>query len=180
MKDKLLQQAKHEYSPKQRFVALLFLAPIFLILIPYGLVTLGRMIDRWLKWPPVPEEPLNLVLGWPLILLGWLLGVWANYSQFTIGRGTPVPLMATQKLIVQPPFTYCRNPMALGSFIMYTGVAVLYRSPGAGVLVLLFACLLLAYIKCVEEKEMELRFGQEYLDYRSRTPFLIPYFWRRS
>jgi hypothetical protein len=31
MKYKLLEQAKHEYSPKQQFVALLFLAPIFLL-----------------------------------------------------------------------------------------------------------------------------------------------------
>lgn len=174
MKDKLLKQTKHEYSEKQRFVFLLCLVPIFLLLIPYVLVTLGWKIDRWLNWPAVPGQPLNLVLGWLLILAGWLLAMWANYAQFTIGRGTPVPVMATQKLIVQPPFTYCRNPMSCGSFLLYTGVAVLFQSMGAAVLVLVFAILLLTYIKLVEEKEMELRFGQEYLDYRKQTPFLIP------
>lgn len=178
MKEKLLQQAKHEYSEKQRLTALLFLAPIFLFLLPYALVTLGSKLDRWLNLSPVPGEPANLVLGGLLALSGWLLGIWSVHAQITIGRGTPVPLMATQKLIVQPPFSYCRNPMALGSFIMYLGVAVLFRSIGAALLVLVFAVSLLTYIKLGEEKEMELRFGQEYLDYKSRTPFLIPRFWK--
>ncbi|MBN2548799.1 MAG: isoprenylcysteine carboxylmethyltransferase family protein [Anaerolineales bacterium] len=180
MKDKLLQQTEHEYSPKQRFIALMFLAPIFLIALPYGLMALGSRIDRWMQWPPIPSEPINLILGWLLILPGWLLAMWSIYAQFTLGRGTPVPLMATQKLIIQPPFNYCRNPMSLGSILMYLGVAVLFRSLGAAIIVLLFAGCLLTYIKRVEEREMETRFGQEYLEYRQNTPFLLPRLRRRS
>ena len=179
MKDKLLEQASHEYSPKQRFIALLLLAPIFLFLLPYFFIRVGARLDQWLQLTPVLYRPFNLILGWLLILLGWLFGIWANYSQFTIGRGTPVPLMATQKLIVQPPYTYCRNPMALGAIVMYLGVAILFRSIGAVILVLLFAGLLLIYIKRIEEKEMEIRFGEEYLAYKRQTPFLIPRFWNR-
>jgi protein-S-isoprenylcysteine O-methyltransferase Ste14 len=179
MKEKLLEQAKQEYSEKQRTIALIFLAPVFLFLLPYIFITLGARLDQWMKWMAIRYEPVNLVLGLLMIALGWLLGVWSVYTQFTIGRGTPVPLMATQKLIVQPPFTYCRNPMSLGSFIMYLGVAVVFGSIGAAILVLLFAVLLLVYIKTFEEKEMEARFGQEYLDYRQKTPFLIPRFWKR-
>lgn len=180
MKDKLLKQAKHEYSPKQRFVALLVLAPLFLIVLPFILITLGARLDQWFQWPPILYEPLNLILGGLLIGAGWGLGIWSNHSQFTIGRGTPVPLMATQELIIQPPYSYCRNPMALGAIVMYLGVAVLFRSIGSVVLVLLGAGLLLTYIKRIEEKEMEARFGQEYLEYKKKTPFLIPRFWRRG
>ena len=179
MKDKLLEQARHEYSPKQRFIALLFMAPIFLFILPYLFVRLGARLDQWLQWSPILSLPFNWIFGWLLILSGWLLGLWANHSQFTIGRGTPVPLMATQKLIVQPPYTYCRNPMALGAIGMYLGVAILFRSIGAVLLVLLFAGCLLTYIKRFEEKEMEIRFGQEYLAYKQRTPFLIPRFAKR-
>jgi protein-S-isoprenylcysteine O-methyltransferase Ste14 len=114
-----------------------------------------------------------------LILPSWLFGMWSIYSQFTIGRGTPVPLMATQKLIIQPPYAYCRNPMALGGIGMYLGAAILFRSIGAVILVLLFASGLLIYIKRVEEKEMEIRFGQDYLAYKQQTPFLIPRFRNR-
>jgi len=35
---------------------------------------------------------------------------------------------------------------------------------------------ILIYIKLVEEKELEQRFGVEYLEYKRRTPFLIPRF----
>ena len=42
--------------------------------------------------------------------------------------------------------------------------------------ILLFAICLLVYIRLLEEKEMELRFGADYIEYRRQTPFLIPRF----
>jgi len=180
MKDKLLEQAKHEFSPKQRFVALLVLAPFFLIVLPFILITLGARIDQWLQWSPILYEPFNFILGWLLIVVGWIFGIWSIYIQFTLGRGTPVPLMATQKLIIRPPYSYCRNPMALGAIVMYLGVAILFGSMGSVVLVLLGTGLLLTYIKRIEEREMEIRFGQEYLKYKKQTPFLIPRLWKQG
>ena len=179
MKDKLLEQTKREYSPKQRLVALSVEAIFFLILFPYVLIKLGAALDQWLHWSPIKITAINHILGGLLIVAGWLSGVWSVYTQFTIGRGTPVPLMATQKLIVQPPYTFCRNPMALGAIGMYVGTALLFRSIGAVILVLLVAGLLLIYIKRIEEKEMEIRFGQDYLAYKQQTPFLVPRFWNR-
>jgi protein-S-isoprenylcysteine O-methyltransferase Ste14 len=68
--------------------------------------------------------------------------------------------MATQQLIVQKPYSYCRNPMALGAIVAFLGVAILIGSISAMVLVLAGMVLLLAYIKLFEENEMELpRFG---------------------
>jgi protein-S-isoprenylcysteine O-methyltransferase Ste14 len=180
MKDKFLKQARHEYRPGQRYALMGLLAVVFLFLLPWLLIFLGSLLNRWLHWPALLYGPLNLVLGGLLILAGWALGIWSNYSQLTIGRGTPLPLMATQKLIVEPPYTYCRNPMALGAIVMYLGVAVLFGSIGAALLVLLGAACLLTYIKLLEEKEMVLRFGQEYLEYRQRTPFLLPRFRQRK
>jgi protein-S-isoprenylcysteine O-methyltransferase Ste14 len=175
MKDKFLKQTKREYSPNQRLVALAVEGVFFLVVLPFALIALGSSLDQWLRWSPILYEPINLVLGGLLIAAGWLFTVWSIYVQFTLGRGTPVPLMATQKLIAQAPYSYCRNPMALGAIVMYLGVAILVGSIGAVALVLLGAALLLTYIKRVEEKEMEMRFGQEYLEYKRRTPFLIPW-----
>ncbi len=177
---RLLEQAKREYNPKQRYIALLFEAIFFLILLPFGLIALGALIDRWLGFPALILEPLNLIFGVLLILLGWFFAIWSIYTQFTIGRGTPVPLMATQKLIIQPPYSYCRNPMALGAVVMYLGVAVLIGSIAAVMLVFIGAAALFTYIKVLEEKEMEMRFGAEYLAYRQQTPFLIPRFSRKA
>jgi len=179
LKDKLLEHAKREFSPKQRLVALLVEAIFFLIIFPFVLISLGESLDQWLQWSPILYTAINLILGLLLIVAGWLFAMWSIYVQFTIGRGTPVPLMATQKLIIQPPYTFCRNPMALGAIVMYLGVAILFGSIGAGLLVLLGAGWLLFYIKRIEEKEMEMRFGQAYHEYKLRTPFLIPRFWDR-
>lgn len=180
MKNKLLEQARHEYSSKQRMIALLAMVPFFLILLPFILITLGSRIDQWLQWSPLIYEPFNLILGCLLILGGWAFGIWSIYIQFTLGKGTPVPLMATQKLIIRPPYSYCRNPMALGAIVMYLGVAILFGSMGSVMLVLLGTALLLSYIKRIEEREMEIRFRQEYLDYKKQTPFLLPRFWKQG
>jgi protein-S-isoprenylcysteine O-methyltransferase Ste14 len=180
MKNRMVDQARREFSPNQRSLFLICIAPIFLVGLPYFFISVGSYIDRWLNLAGVLNGLLYPVLGALLALLGWLLAMWSIYAQFTLGRGTPVPVMATQKLIVQPPFTHCRNPMTLGTLLAYLGVAIAFHSPGAGLLVLIFISLLLVYIKRVEEKELALRFGDEYLAYKQRTPFLLPRFWGKS
>jgi len=111
-----------------------------------------------------------------VLFSGWLFAIWSIYVQFTIGRGTPIPVMATQELIIQPPYAYTRNPMALGAIVMYTGVCILIGSIGAFILVALGAAALLTYIHRFEEQEMVLRFGDAYLAYRRQTPFFFPRF----
>ncbi len=176
MRERLLKQASHEYSSKQRAALLAAAGVVFLVILPWALIRLGRWLDRGLDWPALRYPPVNAILGGLLVLAGWLLGVWSNYRQFTLGRGTPVPVMATQELIVCPPYSYCRNPMALGTIVAYGGVSVIAGSPGAALLVLLGAAGLLTYIKVVEEREMVARFGEAYLAYRRRVPFIIPRF----
>jgi protein-S-isoprenylcysteine O-methyltransferase Ste14 len=178
MKDRFLQQTKRAYSPNQRLAALAVEAVFFIGLLPLALLFLGGLLDRWLGWPKISLPPVNVTVGVLLIVSGWLFSAWSIYVQFTLGRGTPVPLMATQKLIVQPPYAYCRNPMALGAIVLYLGVGLAAGSPGAAVLWLLGAVALLAYIRLIEEKEMIARFSEEYLVYRRRVPFIIP--WPRS
>ena len=39
---------------------------------------------------------------------------------------------------------------------------------------LLFAPALLVFVKVFEERELEIRFGASYLEYKSRTPMLFP------
>ncbi len=180
MRERLPKQASHEYSPKQRAALLAAAGVVFLVILPWALVRLGGRLDRALDRPALRYPPVNAIAGGLLVLAGWLLGVWTNYVQFTLGRGTPVPVMATQKLIVRPPYSYCRNPMALGTIVAYGGVSVIMGSPGAALLVLLGAAVLLTYIKIVEEREMVTRFGEEYLAYRRRVPFIMPRLRRRD
>ena len=64
--------------------------------------------------------------------------------------------------------------MALGTLVFYFSIAIFTMSFMSVLSLLLFAVFLLAYIKLVEEKEMALRFGDEYSRYKQETPFMIP------
>jgi protein-S-isoprenylcysteine O-methyltransferase Ste14 len=64
--------------------------------------------------------------------------------------------------------------MTLGTDLFYLGVAIWLGSLSAIGLGLVYPVGILIYIKLIEEKELEERFGSEYLDYKRRTSFLIP------
>lgn len=165
----------HEYGLRTRSLVLVLLAPVFLVALPALVIGLGAVLDRLMRLTPAPGPPAHLVIGVPLIVAGAALGLWSNHGLFTAGRGTPLPLMPTQELVAEPPYTWTRNPMALGAISMYLGVAILVRSLGAALVVLVSAAALLTYIRFGEERQLLARFGPEYWAYRGRTPFLLPH-----
>ena len=94
----------------------------------------------------------------------------------------PIPIIAAAglqaalpgKLVALGPYSYCRNPMTFGTLLFYLGAGVWIGSAFAVFLTLLIAVLLVTYIKVVEERELELRFGKEYLQYKRGTSFIVP------
>jgi protein-S-isoprenylcysteine O-methyltransferase Ste14 len=85
-------------------------------------------------------------------------------------------MMATQELLVSGPFHYCRNPMSFGTILIYVGISLLIRSWSALGIAVIFSGLLIVYLKRIEEQELEIRFGEKYLEYKKKTSFLIPRF----
>jgi protein-S-isoprenylcysteine O-methyltransferase Ste14 len=65
--------------------------------------------------------------------------------------------------------------MTFGTVCVYLGLTILAGSISALVVVLVFFTLLLLYIKTIEARELELRFGNAYLSYKKNTPFLFPH-----
>lgn len=88
-------------------------------------------------------------------------------------------MMATQKLLIDGPCKHGCNPMGFGAICMYLGMAIIVGSISSIIVVIFFLILLILCIKKIEEKEMEIRFGQEYVDYKKNTPFMIPNPWRK-
>jgi protein-S-isoprenylcysteine O-methyltransferase Ste14 len=166
--------AEHEYSKKQRMIAVIFGGVVFWLTIPFLMLVVSSYVDLWLRLPKFCYGLINPMVGVLFVIVGWLFANWTVKVQFSLGRGTPIPLMATQRLIIQEPYTYCRNPMTLGTAIFYLGVAIWLGSISAVGLGLVYPVGILIYIKLIEEKELEERFGSEYLEYKMRTPFLIP------
>jgi protein-S-isoprenylcysteine O-methyltransferase Ste14 len=166
--------SEREYSKAQRITAVILGGIVFWIIIPFFIVIGSAFIDPWLSLPRFFHRWINTIIALIFMVAGWLFANWTVKVQFSLGKGTPIPLMATQKLVVKRPYTYCRNPMTLGTTAFYLGIAIWTGSLSALILALIYPVIILIYIKLVEEKELEQRFGLEYLEYKRKTPFLIP------
>jgi protein-S-isoprenylcysteine O-methyltransferase Ste14 len=168
--------SEREYSRAQRMMAVIFGGIFFWLIVPFFIVVGSAFMDPWLSFPRFFHKWINTIIALVLMIAGWLFANWTVKVQFSLGRGTPIPLMATQKLVVKRPYTYCRNPMTLGTTVFYIGIAIWMGSLSALGLAMIYPVGILIYIELVEEKELEQRFGLEYLEYKRRTPFLIPRF----
>lgn len=178
--EKYQKWSEHEYSTTSRIIALFILGLLFVIAIPFLLVVASSFLDQWMRLPIFFFGLVNMIISLVLIIIGILFALWSIQVQFVLGRGTPAPMMPTQKLVVQKPYTYCRNPMSLGTTVLYFGIAIWIGSISAAGLALLFAVLLMVYNKLIEEKELEKRFGNEYKEYMRITPFMIPRFEKKN
>jgi protein-S-isoprenylcysteine O-methyltransferase Ste14 len=160
----------HSDALRRRVVALFFLGLLFMAILALGIDRLCADGGR------IRFGRLNQVLGPALTVGGFALVVWSVHVQYVIGKGTPAPKVATQKLVTQGPYTYSRNPMTLGALWMYLGIGVWMES---GVIILLTVIVfsaLLTFIYMHETRELTERFGEEYMTYKKRTPFLCPQF----
>ncbi|MBN1548845.1 MAG: isoprenylcysteine carboxylmethyltransferase family protein [Syntrophaceae bacterium] len=142
-------------------------------------IFLALRIDAFFSLPRPLQYPWNYVVSLPLLITGSLLWLW-SVLHFAKAKGTPVPVSPPAKLVDTGPYAYVRNPMLSGVFLILFGIAFLMGS-----LSLLFiftpafmGCSILEF-KLIEEPELEKRLGENYMDYKRRTPILIPKFFRQ-
>ena len=141
--------------------------------LPKFIIYFGAIIDRSLNLPHIKHFILSLI-GLILGISGVFLIIWSGLAQLTIGKGTPLPVVPTKKLVIRGPYKYCRNPMTLGAVLGYLGLSLLEGSIAALGLTAIFFLSAVLYIKLLEEKELEARFGEDYKNYKESTPFIIP------
>ena len=175
-----LKWAEKEHSEVARIIALLPAGILFLILLPYILLVVSPSLDARLGLGRFNASPASLVIGGILFAVGLVLAQWSIYAQFTRGRGTPLPVIPTQRLLTTGPFRYCRNPMTLGTILASLGLSISAATIVGILIVAALASLLLIYLKRMEEKELAERFGEEYLAYKRDVPFIIPRLSRRG
>ena len=164
----MAQPQKHPDGLRKVVIALFFLGLLLLALLAVGI---GLACSAWISFGP---GWLNHVGGPSLSLGGIALVVWSVHAQYTSGKGTPAPKVATQKLVTNGPYAFTRNPMTLGALLLYLGIGVWV---GSGVVILLTVIVfsgLLTFIYLHETQELSERFGEEYQQYRKRTAFLLP------
>jgi protein-S-isoprenylcysteine O-methyltransferase Ste14 len=127
--------------------------------------------QNWSGWVlPIPSE-IGLIL---VIITGaaCLLTV-ANLA--LKGLGAPFFIALSRKLAADWLYLWTRNPMVLAVLAFGLSLGIWFQSAFfvLWVLVLLSPALLF-FIKVYEERELEVRFGASYLEYKSKTPMLFP------
>lgn len=157
----------HSDSLRRRTIVIFYLGLLAMVLLALG-------VDRACgDWGSIRIGWLNQVLGIMLTVVGFALISWSVRVQYVIGKGTPAPKVATQRLVTQGPYAHSRNPMTLGALLMYLGIGLWIESGAVVILTLVIFSALLIFIYLHETRELTERFGEEYLAYKRRTPFLL-------
>ncbi len=125
----------------------------------------------WSGWLlPVPAE-----IGLLLVIVTGGAALLSVINLAVKGLGAPFAIALSRKLAVDWLYAYTRNPMVLTVLAFGFSLGVWFQSLLFVLWVLiLFAPALLVIVKVYEERELEIRFGASYLEYKSRTPMLFP------
>jgi protein-S-isoprenylcysteine O-methyltransferase Ste14 len=153
---------------------------IFWLGLSVAFILASLWLDKLLPVHLLISSPTNLFLSVPILIIGATLGLGTVYS-FARARGSPVPLNPPKKLVTAGLNSWIRNPMLLGWFILLLGLGILLNSIALiFIFTPLFILVNVLYVKNIEEKEMEKKFGEQYLEYKKSVPMFIPRFGKRK
>ena len=145
----------------------------YMMILLFG-VSIIRTISTYKEWSfwilPVPVE-----IGIPLVIITGAAALLSVINLALKGFGAPFAIALSRRLAVDWMYAWTRNPMVLATLALLLSLGILFKSALFILWVLiLFAPALLFFVKVYEERELEIRFGASYLEYKSRTPMIFP------
>lgn len=145
----------------------------FALSILFGAAIIRAVITHrdWSGWLlPVPSE-----IGWLLVIITGVALLLVMVNLALKGLGAPFYIALSRKLAVDWLYAWTRNPMFLAILACLLSLGIWFQSTLFVVWALiLFAPAYLFFVKVYEERELEIRFGASYLEYKSKTPMLLP------
>lgn len=147
---------------------------VYYLILPSLLWATSWLLMLSIAEPPIWFGWVNWVLGLIILLPNLAISVWSLVTIYREGNGTPFPNVATIRLVTTGPYAHSRNPMVVSMFSVYWGIGILIASLIFIILTSFFFLVMIAVITLFEEKDLERKFGKDYLLYRQRTPFMIP------
>jgi protein-S-isoprenylcysteine O-methyltransferase Ste14 len=148
---------------------------VILFLLLYGSLSAGLTRIFKLPWRmPIPST-VGLVAGIILLAFGFGWMVWAIRS-LTVRRAFGKELFksaAESTLVTTGPYAYSRNPLYFSAIVLFLGWFFVSRWTPLAIMTVLFLVHIILVVKW-EERELTQRLGDQYRNYKQRTPFLIP------
>jgi protein-S-isoprenylcysteine O-methyltransferase Ste14 len=136
---------------------------VFLVAIP---ATLTWMEFRFgLRWPPL-DAFLWRVAGLVILVASTVLGYSSGVLMAWWGRGTPLPLDPTHRLVLRGAYAYVRNPMAIAGLVQGAAVGLILGSWLTQGYILCGFLLWNFVVRRWEERDLLTKFGAEYEAYR--------------
>ncbi len=125
----------------------------------------------WSGWIlPVPSG-----IGLSLVIITGAASLLVVVTLALKGFGAPFFIELSRKLAIDWLYAWTRNPMVLAGLAWFLSLGIWFQSLLFVLwVIILFAPALLFFVKVYEERELEIRFGSSYLEYKSRTPMLFP------
>ena len=118
---------------------------------------------------PIVREPASVlpVAGLLAIAIGISLGLSSALS-FRVAGSTILPAgRPTTAIVARGPYRFTRNPMYLAMGLAYLGVAALFNSRLALILLPAVVAVVDRFVIRREERYLEAKFGESYARYRS-------------
>jgi protein-S-isoprenylcysteine O-methyltransferase Ste14 len=156
-----------------------FFTPIgalFFALLTFSFVVIALQVDRLAGITHIFPGALSIIFALPIFAFALFLIGWSVLN-FLRAKGTPVPFNPPPRLVTTGPYAYVRNPMLTGVFGLLFGFGALLGSVSLLVVFTpLFIFINVWELKTIEEPELVKRLGQDYVEYRKRTPMFFPGF----
>lgn len=147
------------------------------VLFVFASLWLDKLLPMHLSLP----APTKIFISAPLLIITTIILWLGTIYPFIKARGSPVPFNPPKELVTTGLYSRIRNPMLLGWFLMLFGVGILLNSISLiFIFTPLFILLNVLYLKAIEEKEMEKKFGEQYLKYKKSVPMFIPRLGKRK
>jgi protein-S-isoprenylcysteine O-methyltransferase Ste14 len=119
--------------------------------------------------------PIPSVIGLVLVIITGAAFLLTVINLALKGFGAPFFIVLSRKLAADWMYAWTRNPMALAGLAFFLSLGIWFQSALFVLWVLiLFAPAYVFFVKVYEERELEIRFGASYLEYKSRTPMFFP------
>ncbi len=137
-----------------------------------GLVYVPFWITRFRV--PAGEPWWQMALAAILIALGVAPALESISRFIRVGRGTLMPTVPTEHLVVSGLYRYVRNPMYVGVLVALAGETILFRSRAMAVFMVLMCLGFHLFVCLYEERTLTRRYGEEYLRFKRHVPRWLP------
>jgi protein-S-isoprenylcysteine O-methyltransferase Ste14 len=141
--------------------------------ISFGLPVIRALVTHqdWSGYlSPVPKE-----IGFLFVVISGILCSLTVLNLALKGLGAPFAIALSRRLTTDWFYARTRNPMVIAALALLLSLGIWFQSVLFLIWALfLFSPALLFFVKVYEERELELRFGESYREYKSRTPMLFP------